>query len=113
MTRPTLYLSGPMSGLPDNNYPAFHAAAAQLRAAGYTVINPAELGLPPGLEWIEYMRACMIAMMLGRAEGLAMLPGWDRSQGATAENEFARRLRLHDFTVETWLRFAKELEVTP
>lgn len=37
-----LYLAGPMTGLPDFNYPAFHAAAAAWRAAGWTVANPAE-----------------------------------------------------------------------
>jgi hypothetical protein len=108
MNRPTLYLSGPMSGLPDNNYPAFHAAAAQLRAAGYTVINPAELGLPPGLEWIEYMRAAITAMMLGKAEALAMLPGWPHSDGAKAEWELALSLGFQSVMVEHWLQ-----EVTP
>ena len=38
----TIYVSGPMSGLPDLNFPAFHAAAAELRALGHTVVNPAE-----------------------------------------------------------------------
>jgi len=38
----TIYLSGPMSGLPGFNFPAFHAAAAKLRADGFTVLNPAE-----------------------------------------------------------------------
>lgn len=38
-----LYISGPITGMPDLNFPAFHAAAAALRAAGYTVTNPAEL----------------------------------------------------------------------
>jgi len=112
VTRPILYLSGPMSGLPDNNYPAFHEAAAKLRAAGYTVINPAELGLPPGLEWIDYMRAAITAMMLGRAEALAMLPGWRDSDGALAEWELARSLGLDDFAAESWLMFAREREAT-
>ncbi len=38
----TIYISGPMSGLPECNYPAFNAAAAHLRALGYSVENPAE-----------------------------------------------------------------------
>jgi hypothetical protein len=42
-----IYLSGPMTGLPDLNFPAFHAEAARLRALGYDVINPAEL--PEGI----------------------------------------------------------------
>ena len=72
------------------------------------MINPAELGLPPGLEWIEYMRGSMIAMMLGRAEALAMLPGWRNSDGAQAEWVFGMRLGFRIDLVESWL-----LEVTP
>ncbi|MCY1527250.1 hypothetical protein D9M68_623110 [compost metagenome] len=37
-----IYLAGPMTGLPEFNYPAFHAEAARLRALGYQVENPAE-----------------------------------------------------------------------
>lgn len=37
-----VYIAGPMTGLPDFNFPAFHAAAAAWRAAGWEVFNPAE-----------------------------------------------------------------------
>ena len=30
-----IYLSGPMSSLPELNFPAFHAEAARLRALGF------------------------------------------------------------------------------
>lgn len=40
--KPTLYIAGPMSGLPDHNYPAFHDAASVLTKAGYSILNPAE-----------------------------------------------------------------------
>ena len=36
-----LYVAGPMTGLPDHNYPAFAEAAARLRAVGYEVESPA------------------------------------------------------------------------
>ncbi|WP_457825134.1 DUF4406 domain-containing protein, partial [Staphylococcus aureus] len=36
MTR--IYVAGPMSGLPELNFPAFHAAAAELRAQGFDVV---------------------------------------------------------------------------
>lgn len=39
------YLSGPMTGLPDLNRPAFDAAARLLRGKGLTVYNPAALRL--------------------------------------------------------------------
>ena len=38
-----IYCAGPMTGLPELNFPAFHAEAARLRAFGYEVINPAEI----------------------------------------------------------------------
>ena len=38
-----IYIAGPMTGLPELNFPAFHAEAARLRAFGYEVINPAEI----------------------------------------------------------------------
>ena len=35
-----IYIAGPMSGLPEMNYPAFFAEATRLRGLGYEVINP-------------------------------------------------------------------------
>lgn len=39
MTR--LYVAGPMSGLPDHNYPAFREAATRLRDLGYQWVSEA------------------------------------------------------------------------
>ena len=40
------YIAGPMTGRPNNNFQAFHAAAANLRGQGHEVVNPAELQAP-------------------------------------------------------------------
>ena len=52
-----LYLAGPMTGLPELNFPAFHAEAARLRALGYEVVNPAEINVDPAAGWLACMRA--------------------------------------------------------
>ena len=44
MKKQTIYIAGPMTGLPDLNFPTFHTEAARLRSLGHEVINPAEIG---------------------------------------------------------------------
>lgn len=78
-----LQLLGPMTGLPAFNYPAFNAAAAELRQAGHQVWNPAEPGLQPGRSWSWYMRQSLAA--LPYAEAAVLLPGWQHSRGARLE----------------------------
>lgn len=86
-----LYLSGPMAGCPEWNHPTFHAAAAQLRAAGFTVLNPADYGLDEK-NWAACLRRDLRDML--RAEAVAVLPGWENSRGATLETDVARRLGM-------------------
>lgn len=97
----TVYISGPMSGLPAFNYPAFHAAAAKLRAAGHTVLSPAEnFDGRQDLERKVYMRRD-IEMVL-QADAIAMLPGWENSRGAKLEHAIAYELGLLMFTVSAF-----------
>lgn len=103
-----LYLAGPMTGLPDYNRPAFNAMAAQLRAAGYFVVNPAENGLPADSAWIDHMRRDIELMMVNQCDGLALLPSWGVSKGANIEFELARALGFELMHVNCWLRIAKE-----
>lgn len=90
MTR--VYLSGPMSNLPDLNFPAFHAAAAALRGKGFEVINPAEISLDQGASWEACMRADIKALC--DCDALALLPGWMDSRGAHLEVHIAHRIGL-------------------
>ncbi len=85
-----IYLSGPMSLVEDFNYPAFHAAAVQLRAEGYEVINPAELLDDPGLNWGDFMRRDL--RLLLACDEVRVLPGWERSKGASLEVYVAQEL---------------------
>ncbi|SIR65551.1 protein of unknown function [Aeromonas sp. RU39B] len=83
-----VYISGPMSGLPDYNRPAFNEEAQRLQAIGHVPLNPAIL--PDGLTQTEYMQLCMPMLMM--AEHVIMLPGWERSAGAFAEHALAIKL---------------------
>ena len=90
-TRIKTYLRGPMTGLPDLNFPAFFAAAAALRAAGIHVINPAEDG-KPGLEWHEYLRQDIRDLI--DCQAIHMLQGWQASKGARLELHIAKQLGM-------------------
>lgn len=81
------YISGPMTGIPGYNYPAFMAAAADLRAKGRTVVNPAENGLPPTATWHEHMRADIKELV--DCDTIYLLPGWRNSKGARLEVRIA------------------------
>ncbi len=87
---PKTYISGPMTGLPDLNFPAFYQAAAELRAQGHDVVNPAEFGEEPGKTWSDYMRKDIKSLM--DCDTIHMLPGWRGSEGARVEHYLARKL---------------------
>lgn len=90
MTR--IYIAGPMSGLPDLNYPAFNAMAERLRAHGHHVENPAENPPPKCESWLGYMR--MAVAQLATCDAVVMLPGWSKSKGACIEHQLAVGLGL-------------------
>ena len=84
-----LYLAGKMRGIADLNFPMFDDAAAWLRARGFDVFNPADNDRKLKAEGKELnIRVCMgddLAWICGHADGVALLPGWESSLGATAE----------------------------
>lgn len=99
-----LYVSGPMSGLPDWNYPAFFKAAQQIGDAGFEPINPARIrdDLPAtGAAWVDYMRAAL--RDVADCDGIALLPGWRDSRGARLEAHIATELDLPVQSVDEWI----------
>ncbi len=86
-----VYVSGPMTGLPDLNFPAFAAMTANLRADGHTVTNPSEIN-PDGGSWNDCMRRDIAALM--DCDTVATLPGWLNSEGAVLEVTIAQRLGM-------------------
>lgn len=87
-----LYLAGPMTGFEDFNFPAFNKMAAELRARGYVVENPAEHGVVEGADWADYMAYDLTR--LGLCGLVAVLPGWENSKGARLEVHIARELGM-------------------
>lgn len=81
-----IYLSGPMTGIPEFNYPAFNAAADVLRAEGLEVVNPAEA--PKQDSWAAYMRHDK--ELLKNCTEVVLLPGWEKSRGARIEVKWAK-----------------------
>lgn len=89
-----VYLAGPMTGIPDLNFPAFHAAAASLRASGFEVVNPAEINADPSAGWSACMREDIAQLVTCQA--IALLPGFERSKGATLERHIALALEMRE-----------------
>lgn len=99
----TLYIAGPMRGHDRLNFPAFAEAAAKLRAAGYGVVSPHELHSGAlDLPWHEYMRRDIALLCSGAIGGVALLPGWEDSQGAMLERRVAVAVGLDVQPVDQW-----------
>lgn len=88
-----VYISGPMTGLPEYNYPLFNRVADELRAGGFTVCNPAEffggLGDRTREEYMRESVRCLVA-----CDYVVTLPDWDRSDGAILEIEIAKQIGI-------------------
>ena len=87
-----IYISGPMTGMPDFNFPAFHAEAARLRGLGYDVVNPAEINVDTNASWHECLRRDLVELLA--CDTIALLDGWQRSQGAHLEMHVAHRVGM-------------------
>ncbi len=85
-----IYISGPMTGYPENNYPTFHAAERQLTNLGYETLNPARH--PNQESWADYLRLDLADVL--RANMVAVLPGWEASRGAALEVHVAHQLGI-------------------
>ena len=108
-----VYVAGPMRGYPQFNFPAFFAAGDKLEAEGWKVWNPARkdeeqygdklwkdnktgseaeasantgFSLRDALLW-DTAKIC-------QCDAIAMLPGWEKSNGAKAEWALAVALDL-------------------
>jgi len=103
-----IYLSGGMSGVERADYVRrFHEAERILRRHGYGCINPCRVW-PCRFPWLYRLMECALGkrlayavvlcydllLLMTRADGIAMLPGWRASRGAQIENYTARHFPM-------------------
>lgn len=121
---PFYYLGGPMSEIPQFNFPRFHEAADTLRQAGYNIVSPAELDDPEVSaqamasetgdhgttddSWEDFLSRDLIVCSLPNCVGGIFLEGWWFSDGALGEswvlNFLGKRLFAYSDDVEPCLR---------
>ena len=115
----TIYLSGPMTGYKDYNYPKFERVTSQLKEKGYNIVNPSS-GVMPMLiggeeitveelhkrvdektitdleAWAVFMRGD-IAKLVKDCNAIYLLKGWKGSKGARAEMSMAKTFKMKVF----------------
>lgn len=105
-----IYVAGPMRGHPGWNRTAFDLAKEHWTAAGWLVFSPACLVRALGYPDDEFHNAdrahlnhvfqidfaCLFA-----CDAIGLLPGWQRSVGATAELALAQVLGLEQYDAVT------------
>ena len=95
-----VYLSGPMTGYPNLNFDAFHAAAAMLRDRGYTVVNPAEINPDLNADWFDCIIEDIKAMK--DCDAIYHLYGWEKSPGAQIEHWVAQKQMMTNLYEEDY-----------
>jgi Domain of unknown function (DUF4406) len=105
-----VYLAGPMRRIPEFNRPAFTEGTRRLREAGHEVFSPVEYDELCGFDWaghsgelsaaeaggfsLRKALAADLSWICLHAEAVAVLPGWEKSLGATAEVHTAHAIGI-------------------
>lgn len=99
-----VYIAGPMTGIPQYNFPAFDSYAKTIRWAGHEVVSPSELDDPEdraaalaspdgapqtmhgfGKTWGDLLARDVKLIADDGFEAIVVLPGWQASRGARLE----------------------------
>lgn len=121
-TKDFFYLAGPMTNIPQFNYPAFDDAAEVLRVHGYNIITPSELddaetraaalaspdGAPGsgsvhnGTTHTDLLERDIKIVSDPNCVGIICIDGWEQSRGASVETTVAAMLHrpVHVLTIE-------------
>lgn len=91
--KPIVYISGPMTGLPEFNYPEFERVSEALKELGYEVVSPAQPELlGDGIGWDFCMRSSIVLLM--KCNAIYMLDGYENSRGAMLEYAISGALKM-------------------
>lgn len=98
------YISGPMTGIDQFNFPEFERVTQLLRSQGKKVVSPHEVihddhGVPGSLHRKDYLRGDLLAM-LNECNAIVVLKGWDKSWGAKLEIHVAEMLEFEAFILD-------------
>lgn len=107
-----IYIAGPMRGIPEWNYPAFAKARQEWKEKGHQVFCPAAISEALGYKIDEpcepqngkaHLLHVILSdiLCLSNADAIGLLPGWEKSRGATVELAFAQLLGLQVFDTVT------------
>ena len=89
-----VYISGNTNGV-NHNLDIFEAAEEKLKARGYSVVNSARVINDIPFESISHDSIIKInRLILSKCNIIYMLKGWDESEDAKSELEYACSLRL-------------------
>ena len=87
------YIAGPITGEDQVDIQlSFYRMERRLLDSGHKAYNPA--ALPDGLPWGAYMQTALAVLCSGVIDGIIMLEGWSRSNGAQIERLAALALKI-------------------
>lgn len=102
MKKLKLYLSGPMSGLPNNNFESFDLFKQLIEEqTAYEVVSPADLDRKLGYAGGDTLTGADLRKVLAQdieellsCDAIGLIPGWTESSGARVESHVAKALGL-------------------
>ena len=117
MTR--VYIAGPMSGIPQFNFPLFVEVAKRLRERNIDVVSPVDLDTELGIDkealsstdgdaskisktWGDLLSRDVKLIADGGISGIVFLPDWYKSRGARLE-AFVGLQKSESFFFHEWI----------